>query len=112
MDDLLTRQRQLQASYKNDGTEPDVIRYAITVLKEQCDDTCFEWSLKTALKMLHLISFLFTHVENLCLYLHCYNYTVVHLLSSISVIITAFVCGEDRGNEGLIVFKAEMGSIC
>ncbi|XP_039357204.1 syntaxin-8 isoform X3 [Mauremys reevesii] len=26
VDDLLTRQRQLEASYKNDGTEPDVIR--------------------------------------------------------------------------------------
>lgn len=27
MDDLLTRQKQLQSSYKNEGTEPDVIRY-------------------------------------------------------------------------------------
>ncbi|XP_075759600.1 syntaxin-8 isoform X2 [Pelodiscus sinensis] len=29
VDDLLTRQRQLQASYKNDGTEPDVIRSSL-----------------------------------------------------------------------------------
>lgn len=27
VDDLLTRQKQLQSSYKNEGTEPDVIRY-------------------------------------------------------------------------------------
>lgn len=31
MDDLLTRQKQLQASYKNEGTEPDVIRYDAAV---------------------------------------------------------------------------------
>nr|XP_009931810.1 PREDICTED: syntaxin-8 [Opisthocomus hoazin] len=29
VDDLLTRQRQLQASYKNEGTEPDVIRSSL-----------------------------------------------------------------------------------
>ncbi|XP_019398310.1 PREDICTED: syntaxin-8 isoform X2 [Crocodylus porosus] len=29
LDDLLTRQRQLQASYKNDGTETDVIRTSL-----------------------------------------------------------------------------------
>ncbi|XP_074870662.1 syntaxin-8 isoform X2 [Carettochelys insculpta] len=29
VDDLLTRQRQLQTSYKNDGTEPDVIRSSL-----------------------------------------------------------------------------------
>nr|XP_032632948.1 syntaxin-8-like [Chelonoidis abingdonii] len=42
VDDLLTRQRQLEASYKNDGTESDVIRYDIAILKEQCDGICFE----------------------------------------------------------------------
>uniref|UniRef100_A0A8C9F3Q0 Syntaxin-8 n=1 Tax=Pavo cristatus TaxID=9049 RepID=A0A8C9F3Q0_PAVCR len=29
VDDLLTRQKQLQASYKNEGTEPDVIRSSL-----------------------------------------------------------------------------------
>nr|XP_033817838.1 syntaxin-8 isoform X2 [Geotrypetes seraphini] len=29
VDDLLTRERQLQASYKNEGTEPDVIRSSL-----------------------------------------------------------------------------------
>jgi len=42
VDDLLTRQRQLQASYKNEGTEPDVIRYGIVTSNEQCD-LCFEY---------------------------------------------------------------------
>uniref|UniRef100_A0A8C0IM26 Syntaxin-8 n=1 Tax=Chelonoidis abingdonii TaxID=106734 RepID=A0A8C0IM26_CHEAB len=45
VDDLLTRQRQLEASYKNDGTESDVIRYDIAILKEQSLPTSCCWQI-------------------------------------------------------------------
>lgn len=37
MDELVTRQKQLEASYRNEGPEPDVTRYDTAALSEQRD---------------------------------------------------------------------------
>lgn len=37
VDELVTRQKQLEASYRNEGPEPDVTRYDTAALSEQRD---------------------------------------------------------------------------
>ncbi|XP_019477175.1 syntaxin-8 isoform X5 [Meleagris gallopavo] len=45
VDDLLTRQKQLQASYKNEGTEPDVISSCSPLHRQRCSQCLLRPSL-------------------------------------------------------------------